>query len=219
MLDRDAAYPKAGALSGMAVTWVTGAALFFVGVALPSLHPIFAGQPSTRLLNLLLVSLGIMTLHKIESYFTHEFDHCPVYLSLKSAAWAREPRQAVFVTFCSVFLALTLVIALSMRGSPWLLLLPGVWSAQGLHEIHHSAKSLSRRGYYPGTLTALVFVAFIDAFFFPEYFSLLRVEGRAALFAFYALQPLLFFAFFVEDRAWLRKLGERAPLLQLRQAA
>ena len=214
-----AVYPKAGALSGMAVTWVTGAVALAVGIAFPSLHPIFAGAPSTRLLNLLLISIGIMLVHKIESYFTHEFDHCPVYLSLKSAAWAKDPRRAVFITFCSVFLALTLVIALALRGAPWSLLLPAVWSAQGLHEIHHSAKSVSRRGYYPGTLSAIAFVLFIDVAFFPEYFSLLALPSRAPFYGFYALQPLLFLAFVAEDRAWLKKLGEHAPLLGARQIA
>jgi hypothetical protein len=198
----------------MAVTWLTALGALVVGFALPSLHPIFSGAPSRRLLDLLLISIGIMALHKLESFYAREFDHCPVYLSLQRAWWACEPRQAVFVTFCSVFLALMLVVALAMRGAPWLLLLPAIWSAQALHEIHHLGKSLARRGYYSGAISAVLFVAFMDVFFVPEYSSLLALDGRAARLAFYAFQPLLLLAFWVEDRRWLAaraQLGQVAP--------
>jgi hypothetical protein len=201
--------PKAGLLSGMAVTWITASIALGVGLFVPSLHPIFAGTASLRLQNLLLISIGLMVAHKIESYYTREFDHCPVYLSLKQAGWARDPRQAVFVTFCSVFLALMIVIALAMRGPPWLLLLPAVWCAQGLHEMHHFAKSLARRSYYSGTATGLCFVLFIDLVFFPAYVGELGIDGAALRWAFYLAQPPLFAAFVVEDLRWL---GARARL-------
>jgi hypothetical protein len=191
----------------MVVTWATAVLALVVGALLPSLHPIFAASPSTHLADALLFSIGLMAVHKVESYLTGEFDQCPVYLGLSDAPWVRGIRQAAFLVFCSVFLALAILIALAMRGPPWPLLVMAVWCSQGLHEIHHTAKSLARRRYYPGTASALVFVAYIDVVFFPAYLAQLSLGAPEVVrVGFYAAQPILLLAFFLEDRAWLVKM-------------
>ena len=198
--------PPAGILSGMVITWATALAAMLVGALLPSLHPIFAAMPSAGLADLLLFSIGLMAVHKVESYVTGEFDHCPVYLGLADKPWVRSLRQAAFITFCTTFLALAVLLALAMRGPPWPLLVMAVWCAQGLHEVHHLAKSLARRRYYPGTASGALFVAFIDLVFFPAYLGELSLAAREPVrLAYYAAQPLLLCAFFVEDRAWLAR--------------
>ncbi len=201
--------PKAGLLSGMAVTWITAIIVVGVGAAVPRLHPIFAGSPSRRLLDLLVASIVLMAAHKIESYFTREFDHCPVYLGMRQSRWGHDPLALAFVTFVSVFLGMMVLVALAMRDAPWPLLVLAIWCAQGLHELHHAAKSLSRRRYYPGTASALVFVAFMDLAFVPAYLGCLDVDARAVLACYFVAQPLLLGAFYLEDRSWLRRAAER----------
>jgi Protein of unknown function with HXXEE motif len=193
---------KAGLLSGMAITWGTAIGAIGVGAFLPSLHPIFARAPSLHLLDLLLLSIAVMAVHKVECYFGRECDHCPVYLQMGDAPWLRSPRDPAFVAFCSVFLALAVLLALALRGGPWPLLVMAVWAAQGLHETHHLGKTLARGRYYPGTATAIAFVLCLDLFFVPAYAAHLGLDGRAALIAYYALQPMLVVAFWLEDRAW-----------------
>lgn len=195
--------PRAGILSRMVITWSTALAILLVGLAVPSMHPIFAGPPSTRLLNLLLLSVGLMAVHKIECYATREWEQCPVYLGIPSAPWARGVRETAFVVFCSLDVAYMLLIALALRGPPWAMLVMAILCAQGLHELHHPAKSLARRRYYPGTASAILFVLFIDLLFAPEYFARLRLPSGNALVWFYVVQPMVLVAFWLEDRAWL----------------
>jgi hypothetical protein len=198
----------------MAITWVTALSAVGTGLLLPSLHPVFAGAPSIRLANFLLASVAVIAAHKVESYVTREFDQCPVYLGIDTAPWAPSVRQAAFVVFCSVFLGLLLLVALVIRGGPWPMLALAVWAAQGLHELHHAAKSVARRAYYPGTATAVLFVLFMDLGFVPAYVAELALGSgvRGVILAYWLSQPLVFLAFWLEDLAWLRK----APALPAR---
>lgn len=191
--------PKNGLLSGMAVTWLTALAAVASGLFVAPLHPYFARVPSDELVALFLASILLMGAHKVESYCTGEFEQCPVYQTLARAPWAGDVRRAMFVVFCSIFVGAMVLCYLVLRGAPWPLLLLAVWCAQGLHEIHHSAKSLARRRYYPGTTTAITFTLFMDVAFVPTYVS--HLGGPAwSLVLYYAAQPLLLGAFYVEDR-------------------
>jgi hypothetical protein len=189
----------------MAVTWITALAALATGLFIPRLHPVFAASPSSRLLDLLVISVIIMGVHKVESFFTREFDHCPVYLGLRSGRFGGDPLALAFFTFCAVFLAMMVLVALAMRDAPWPLLVISIWCAQGLHELHHAAKSLSRRRYYPGTITGLLFTAFIAAAFVPAYLACLDVDGTAVHTVYLAAIPVLFCGFYLEDRAWFRR--------------
>jgi hypothetical protein len=204
--------PRAGILSRMAITWSTALAILLVGLAVPSMHPIFAGPPSAKLVNLLLLSVGLMAVHKVECYATREWEQCPVYLGIPSARWARGVRETAFVVFCSLDVAYMLLIALALRGPPWTMLVMAILCAQGLHELHHPAKSLARRRYYPGTASAVLFVLFMDLWFAPEYFAQLRLPFAKPLAWYYLAQPVVLLAFWLEDRAWLAAWPRREGL-------
>ncbi len=77
-----------------------------------------------------------------------------------------------------------------------------VWLAQGLHEIHHLGKTIARRRYYPGLISALLFTAVIDLAFFPNWYAALNVGSQLGFYAYYAVQPLVLLAFYLEDRKW-----------------
>lgn len=197
--------PKNGLLSGMVVTWATALAAVAAGLFVARLHPYFAQVPSHELVSLYVASIVLMCAHKVESYWTGEFEQCPVYETLARAPWASDVRRATFAVFCSMFLAAMFLSYLVLRGAPWPLLLMSVWCAQGLHEIHHGAKSLARQRYYPGTTTALLFTLFMDLSFFPVYAGHLGGLPPWWIGLYYAAQPLLFAAFYVEDRQWLAR--------------
>ncbi len=195
--------PRNGVLSGMAITYVTAIVAIAAGLAAPS-DPTFMRAPSGPLLDGFLVSLAVMAVHKAECYWTREYEVCPVYVT---AARGRDPRQTLFIGFVVTFLAMMGFVFLVLRGPPWPLLMLAVWLAQGLHEIHHAAKSAAQRSYYPGTATALLFVAAIDLLVFPRWYALLEIDGRLGLHAFYAVQPIVFVAFWLEHRRWLGRLA------------
>lgn len=196
--------PSNGLLSGMVLTWGTAALALTLGVASPTLTAPFDRLPSPALLDAFGLTVVLMLVHKVESYLTAEFDHCPVYLTAARASWATDVRRVNFVVFVGTLLAMLMVLYLVMLGGRWPLLLLTVWLAQGLHEWHHAAKSLAQRSYYPGTATGLCFVALMQALFFPAWADAVALpEGWRWTYA--AAQPLVFLGFFLEHRVWLRQ--------------
>jgi hypothetical protein len=195
------AIPKNGLLSGMIITQAAAVIAIVSGLFVPGVDRLFAAAPSKPLLDVLLASVVLMTAHKIESYFTGEFDQCPVYLTV-GRGWEQNVRRAGFTVFVTAFLGGMFLLSLGLRGPPWPLLLMSIWCAQGLHELHHTAKSLVRRRYYPGTVTGILFTVMIDVAFFPLWYRSLPIASDAPLIAFYACQPLVLLAFYLEDRRW-----------------
>lgn len=198
-------YPKNGALSGMILPALAAIAALVTGLFLSNVAQIFAGTPSNSLLNAFFVSICLMAIHKIESYLTHEYDVCPVYLTNGQSSWAQNPRQAIFVAFVSTFIGMSFVLFLVFKGSPWPLLLLSIWMSQGLHEFHHSAKSLAQKSYYSGTISALLFVAQIDVFVFPKWYGELGLASDVGFYLYYLIQPVVFLGFYLEHRGWLAK--------------
>jgi hypothetical protein len=196
-------FPKNGLLSGMILPALAAATALLIGFFLPNVAQIFSGTPSIAFLNSFLVSICLMTVHKIESYLTHEYDVCPVYLTNGQASWAQNPRQAIFVAFVSTFIGMSFMMFLIFKGPPWPLLLLSIWMAQGLHEFHHSAKSLAQKSYYSGTISALLFTAQIDIFVFPKWYGDLGLASTAGFYAYYLIQPVVFLGFYLEHRGWL----------------
>jgi hypothetical protein len=193
--------PKNGLLSGMIITQAAAVTAILAGLFVPGADLVFAGFPPRFVLDVFLGSVVLMTVHKVESYYFGEFEVCPVYLTV-GKSWEKNVRRAGFEVFVSAFLGGMFLLALALRGAPWPLLLMSVWLAQGLHEIHHLAKTLVRRRYYPGLVSALLFTALIDVALFPNWYAALHVESQLGFYAYYAVQPLVLLAFFLEDRKW-----------------
>ncbi len=206
--------PSNGILSGMVLAW--GTAIFVIGIGFfyPHLAAPFDSALSLGFLDAFMVSVLLMFLHKVESYFTLEYEQCPVYATTGRARWAQDSREAVFLAFCGTFLGLALAIALMLRGGYWPLLILAIWMAQGVHEWHHSAKSLTQGSYYSGTVTGLMFVVHVNMVLFPEWYSLLHTTSDLPFYAYYAVQPVFFVGFVVEHHGWLLKnQPQTAPLL------
>jgi hypothetical protein len=198
----ETAMPKNGVLSGMAITYGIALLALGTGLLLPSVRAVLMRAPSAALLDGMLLSIAVMAVHKAECWWRREYEVCPVYIT---AARGRDGRETLFIGFVITFLAMMAFVYLVLLGPPWPLLMLAVWIAQGLHEIHHAAKSVAARRYYPGTATALLFVGAIDVFVFPRWLALVDTEPRLWFWAFYAAQPILFAAFVLEHQRWLRK--------------
>jgi len=102
-----------------------------------------------------------------------------------------------------ILMVMLLIVAVVMRGSPWVLLFFVIWAGQGIHEWHHLAKTLVARRYYPGVFTALLFTASVNVLVFPAWVACLGVDAGLWYKAYYGVQPVIFLAFVLEHRRWL----------------
>lgn len=205
------AIPPAGPLSQMLLTALVpalgvGAALLHIGFRARLLAPF-----DEALLTPLGLSVGVMILHKFECFFAREYDSCPVYLNLERAPFARSLRRALFVSFVAPFLVLLLLMYAVALGAPWHWLTIGAWLGQGLHELHHVARSLSRRRPYPGVATAIIFVCVMHGMVWPATAHALGLASGWGSWLGLALTPTAMIAFYLEDRAWLRKRAATHP--------
>jgi hypothetical protein len=206
----DARLPKNGPLSGMVITAVAAFVVMPLAFAYEPVREHFEKPLSPSLRAMFLVTVVLMALHKAESYWFHEYDECPVYLT-SGRAVADNPRRAIFVGFVPTFVGMTFVLYLAFLGPPWHLLLFVVWLAQGLHEVHHLAKTLARKKLYPGVFTAIAFVLTMTFGVFPLWHDEV-VGARGALFyAYYAAVPVLLAAYYLEDRRWTSRAAVALP--------
>ncbi len=194
--------PSNGPLSGMIITGLT--ALLGVTLSLTSdrFRHHFEAPLSTPLLQVFLISILVMALHKAESFWSLEYDQCPVYLTSGQASWANNSRKAIFVSFVTTFIGMLFVVYLALLGPPWHLILLTVWLAQGLHEFHHAAKSLARKRIYPGLITSLLFVCVQSFWLFPLWHDQIFQSRGAFFIGYYISIPLVVIAFFFEDTGW-----------------
>jgi hypothetical protein len=190
-----------GLLSGMTIPAVVGAAVILIGLFSPALRAHFGAALTPELRGVFLASIVVMVLHKAESYWAGEFDRCPTYLTT-GRKWEDNPRRAMFLSFVPTFLGMLLVTFLAFMGPPWHLLLLTVWLAQGVHELHHSAKSLARGRPYPGVFSSVVFVGVTAVLMYPRWWDQVLGARGPAFPAFYALLPLVWAAFYFEDKRW-----------------
>lgn len=80
-----------------------------------------------------------------------------------------------------------------------------VWIAQGLHEMHHTAKTLVRRKIYPGLFSSMAFVSVMSFKLFPLWHDVLFSQRGFLFTAYYALLPIIFLIYFIEDKIWYGK--------------
>jgi hypothetical protein len=190
-----------GPLSGMTIPAAAGAAVLLIGLFSESLRPRFGAALTPELRRVFLASIVVMILHKAESYWAGEFDVCPTYLNTEKR-FGGSTRKAMFLSFVPTFLGMLVVTYLAFVGPPWHLLLLTVWLAQGVHELHHSAKSAARGRPYPGVFTSVLFVGVTALLMYPRWWDQV-VGSRGAMFpVFYALLPIIWAAFYLEDKRW-----------------
>jgi hypothetical protein len=200
--------PRNGPLSGMALTAAAAAASFSLPLLSDAARERFSTPIGDDVAALFLVSALVMAAHKVESYLEREYAVCPVYIT-QSRSWGSDPARAIFLSFVPTFLGMLVLLALAMIGPPWHLAIVTVWIAQGLHELHHVAKSIARRRFYPGLFTALLFIAVQSGLLFPRWHDLV-VGARGAIFvAYYALLPLVLVGYYLEDRRWTARAPRR----------
>jgi hypothetical protein len=195
-------FPKNGLLSGMIITGLAAALALSLGFFVPSSHAIFDAPTTTGLLDAFLITILGMTVHKVESYRTGEFERCPVYLTNVHNERGKAPGRLLFHGFVPTVLGGLLLTYFVMRGPPWVLLMMLIWLGQGLHEWHHAAKTLVERRYYPGTVTGLLFVGLVDVLFYPVWVASLTVDLGGWFWVYYAVQPVVFVAYWLEHRGW-----------------
>lgn len=197
--------PKHGPLSGMLLPALTGAIVLPLALVSPAFRAHFGAPLSPALQGIFFASIVLMVLHKVESYWAGEFDQCPVYRSQGETDWAQNPRQAVFLGFVPVFLGMLLMAFLAFLGPPWHLVLLTIWLGQGLHEVHHAAKSLARGRAYPGIVTSVLFVGVMTLGLFPLWHDSVIGARGLLYYGYYATLPLVFLGFLAEDRRWIAR--------------
>ena len=195
--------PKNGPLSGMIIPALTAAIVLPLGLFSAEFRGHFAAPLSPTFQWIFLASIVAMALHKLESFWFEEFEQCPVYLTSGQTQWARNPRKAVFLGFVPTFIGMLSVAYLAFLGPPWHLLVITVWIGQGAHELHHAAKSLARGRLYPGIATSLLFVGVIWFGVFPQWHDLVLGARGLVFFGAYAVLPLAFLGYYLEDRKWI----------------
>lgn len=193
-------FPRHGLLSGMVVIAMAVAAALFVGLFLPGWHGPFDVAPTPALLNAFEVSIGVLIVHKVESYRTRKYDVCPVYLTLAHDAPTRTSGQNHFRLLITPLMAGLILLGFAVRGPPWPMLLIGAWLSQAAHELHHLGKTIAARAVYPGLWSALAFVVTVDAFVAPRWFA--EVGAPGAWWLYVAAQVPMTAAFVVEHVAW-----------------
>ena len=199
------AFPKNGLLSGMIITGLAVLVAISLGLFVPASHAIFDSPPTDGLLDAFLITILGMLVHKVESYQTGEFQRCPVYLTNVHNERGKHPGRLLFQGFVPTVLGALLLLYFVMRGPPWMLLMMLVWLGQGMHELHHAAKTLAEGRYYPGTVTGIGFVVLMDVLLYPWWIAALTVDPGRWFWVYYAVQPVLFAAYWLEHRGWIRR--------------
>lgn len=191
--------PKNGLLSGMIVPGITAAVVLTLACVSATFRSYFASPLTPAFQWTLFASFVLMALHKLESFWFAEYDQCPVYLSQNTS----NPRKAVFLAFVPIFIGMLFFAFMGFFGPPWHLVAITVWLGQGIHEMHHTAKSLARDRAYPGVVTSVMFVALMTFGLFPMWHDAVIGARGLVFYGYYALLPVIFAGFYFEDRKWI----------------
>lgn len=196
-------FPRHGFFSGMGVVAVGVIVLLGIGFFVPAWQGPFSVLPSNALLNAFAGSIGVLILHKVESYVSAEYDACPVYLTMRQDMPLRSAGQNHFRLMIPPAMAGLLMVALAMRGAPWPMLMIGAWLSQGLHEVHHIGKSIALRAVYPGLWSAIGFVGLMQFWVATRWFE--EVGFPEGTWIYGGIQLLLIPVFAIEHRQWTRR--------------
>lgn len=143
-----------------------------LSAALSSAYEKVASCELSTLLRLqFLVSILLMVIHKVECYYTQEYDKDPVYLWFLSKPSFQHSGQVAFLTMCFFVTLMLSMIFLILLGGSWPITVLGIWCMMFVHETHHIAKSIRMRHYYSGLFTSILFSGFGLFFFVPHYWE------------------------------------------------
>ena len=204
----NAAIPKNGPMAGMIVPAVAAALVLPIGLLSSTFRSHFASPLTPALQVAFFASVVLMALHKLESFWFGEYDQCPVYVTQANSGFADNPRRAQFLTFVPTFLGMLTFAFLAFLGPPWHLITLTVWLGQGLHELHHLAKSAARGRAYPGIVTSILFVGVMSFAVFPMWHAAVIGARGLIFYGYYALMPLVLLGHYVEDKKWISKAPE-----------
>lgn len=196
--------PRNGPLSGMIITAIAAVVTFPLIYFDDATRARFDRPVGDDIASMFLIGAIVMAAHKLESLLTREYEQCPVYLT-QARAWGGDPGRAIFLSFVTTFIGMLLIVALALLGPPWHLAIVTVWLAHGLHELHHTAKSLARRRVYPGLFSSLFFVSVQSGLLFPLWYDLVAGERGMLFDAYYLALPIVLLGYYVEDRRWIAR--------------
>ena len=106
----------------------------------------------------LIITLGIMILHKVESYLTKEWEECRFYNALKKINILQQHGEIVFLVFVTTFILLMSLMTLIVCNEKWIKYSLLIWAGQLLNETHHLSKSFMYSRYYTGSYSAFIMV-------------------------------------------------------------
>ena len=156
---------------------------------------------------LFVFSVGLMFLHKLESYYTNEFNVCPVYYHIRLHITNKSISEANFKIFCfwffSMLFLITSLIITDMQSLPYLFLL---WIFMFIHEIHHPIQSFINKSYYSGSFTAWIYVFFGFGFCW-NYFSFYIPNNTSLFMGIYTIFFTLYTAYlsFIPNNIIIKK--------------
>lgn len=141
---------------------------------------------SSRITQLFALSVGTMLLHKVECYWAEEWLESPLFQTLVALGHRVDPDpdhvlgEAMFLVFVTWLFAGLFMGWLVLRGGGWAWTALAVWGGTFVLEWHHVVRAIARGGYYPGLITALVYLA-VMAVYWRELSRLVqRVPADAA---------------------------------------
>jgi len=114
----------------------------------------------------MIITFILMILHKVESYYTEEWLHCPFY---KAVGEKIPGGKNTFLVFCSTFIILTHLVFMQICDNDWNYYIVAVWGGAMINEIHHVSKTFVYSTYYSGCVTAYFMVLYSMFIFFPNY--------------------------------------------------
>ena len=112
--------------------------------------------PSKRIRLLFLLSVLLMFVHKVECYFTSEWQVAPAYLLIQHLNFSAGKK--VFLTFIITlfFSLLWLITATCWKFG--LIAFLAFWGLTFFLEIHHSVRSILSDGYYSGFYSSIIYI-------------------------------------------------------------
>lgn len=130
---------------------------------------------SRRLTGAFAASVLFMGFHKIESYFTGEWNTAPVYQAI--LGMQLEAGEMLFLSFVITLLAglLCCLLIISLRSGTVYFL--AFWGLTFLLEFHHLVRTLAGGHYYSGSLTAMAYII-LGVFYWKELIRHFRTRGQ-----------------------------------------
>jgi hypothetical protein len=115
-------------------------------------------EPSYAMKVVFLLSILLMGVHKIESFYTREWEFAPIYLYFLNQDYSRG--EIIFLSFVvTLFVGLAWVwIIISFRAGKWIFL--GFWGLTFFEEWHHLIRTYHSGQYYTGLFSAILYGLF-----------------------------------------------------------